>query len=166
MYICNYNAIVDNVVSELALANTSTSAYPLSANLTKAVKVVQRLDLGIHPEFKTNYPVVNVRLVDRREYPEEITGSNFNRGIFLDMKIEAVYDDFSGADTNLKTLLSNIEANLRYNKNIWNYTVSGFTTTYIVAKETRFKTKFKGGSDSFNLSGELKVELKGKLKSI
>jgi len=166
MYICDYNAIIDKFVDILQAANTTTAAFDISAGLTKRAQTIARTDLSIVPEFKANYPLVNVRLIDRREYPGAITGSNFNREIFLDMKIQTIYDDFAAADENNWKLLSNVEANLRYSKDLWNYEVGGFKVLSVLPKETTFKTKFGGDDSTFSMSGEIQVELKGLLKSI
>lgn len=166
MYICDYNTIVDTFVTALTAANTTTASFDLSYGLDKRVKTVSRDDLDIKPEFLPNYPVVNVRLIDRREYQGAMTGSNFNREIFLDMKVEAIYDNFLSADTNLYKLVSNVEANLRYNSTLWKYDSGGFKILHITPKQTVFRSKYKGGADTFNRSGEIKVEVKGLLKSI
>jgi len=166
MYICDYNAIVDTFVTELTTANSVTAPYDLSDGMGKRVQHVRRVDLDIHPEMLPDYPIVNVRLIDRREYPGANTGTNYNRTVFLDMKIEALYHSLSDAEVNLWKLVSNIEAILRYNRVLWKYRSGGFKVEHILPKSTNFVAKFKGESSVFQMAANINLEVKGLLKSI
>lgn len=166
MFVCDYNGIVDLFVTELNNANQVGQPYDLSDGLVKRVSAVRRLDPEIQPEFMPNYPVVYVRPQFKREYQKDNASTNFTRTIFLDFKIQAIYNDYADPEVNLWKLVSNIEAILRYNRNIWNYRYGGYSISNITPKETKFTANFKGGASVFNVSADINVEVEGLLKRI
>jgi hypothetical protein len=166
VYICDYNAIVDLLVTELTTANQLGQPYDLSDGLGKRVSAVKRLDPEIQPDFIASYPVVYVRPQFKREYQKDNAGSNFTRTVFLDFKIRVIYNDYADPETNLWKLISNIEAILRYNRNIWKYRNGGYSILSVVPKTTDFDAKFQGDTSVFNVSATINVEIEGLLKRI
>jgi hypothetical protein len=169
----NYNAITDNLVSILNTANSSGASYDLSLGLGKRISQISRDDLFITPKFKPLYPLISVRLVDKREEFVDYNGETRSRDISLQYQLFCVYDAFLDSEKSLWGMLKNIDVILRENLAFSSYNAD-LEVLYMRPYYTDFSAEFMGANignflfkelskneSAFNKAGIINVQVRG-----
>lgn len=164
MQIIDYNDVTNFLVSQLSLANTTTAYYPLSAILSTPIVTITRDDVAVAPLKKSQYPAIGIIFTSKTEETIEVATNITNKKIELFFRLTVIQDSFINSKAELQKIISNIEANLRYNINISNYKKNGFKVTCGIPKDIKFLSNVNGDS-AFNKTAEIQYSILGHLKN-
>ena len=154
----DYNALTDNLVGFLNSVNTTTSTYDLSLSLDNRISSVIRDDLTITPKLKPQYPIVSVRLEEKKEENKDFNMIKQGRLVTLNYGIYLVLDSFNqNVDNQILVFIRNVEANLRNYVNFNGY--NNDVQVLFCLPRTMFKMQYGQNQSRFNQAAKIDLDV-------